>query len=507
MGPALAEIHSHVANNIAPQIRTLETNNTLLKASLGSVESELHKRTVLIHGVPPFCGKKAIDDNMWYLLKAADLTHVDMQSVSNHLLTSTTSFIRVVFVTEAIAKQFFQNFRASKRYFRNRDPKNYTADTPIKIERDLSLTERLERQPLYALVDSLTKAPTSDGTPLISSYLKIDYNSLQAYNTDNDELVAMVIYLPSRNTSVCQIAIQPQHRTHVLETFPRTFQDRMTTTLKFLQAYQSAARHSTTTLRFHYSQTQDLSNVTPEQAIQLFPYEIFPMELTPDLLQTLAKNPSHLLASMTGMQPIIQQVMMDQGLDHSSFGKTGKGRSKDKGEGKGKQRTKTTWDSKGKGKGDSYERRTGKDTDRWSSYVPTTHSSKPKYSPQQNDDPWAQAAYGTDSRSRRATGGRDYSSESEMIIPCAGCMNLLGTNSDCDDCLAPAGVNNLQKLQNSVRYAHLEPFAQNVTPGFACPLVRARDQRCNASASLYGKGDCSGYNGPHAIMDPAVRTP
>ena len=97
--------------------------------------------------------------------------------------------------------------------------------------------------------------------------------------------------------------------------------------------------------------------------------------------------------------------MMDQGLDHSSFGKTGKGRSKDKGEGKGKQRTKATWDSKGKGKGDSYERRTGKGTDGWSSYVPTTQAdrSKPKYSQQQNDDPWAQAAYGTDSRSRRAT--------------------------------------------------------------------------------------------------------
>ena len=98
VGPALAEIHSHVANNIAPQIRTLETNNTLLKASLSSVESEMHKRTILIHGVPPFCGKKAIDDNMWYLLQVAELTHVDVQSVSNHLLTSTTSFIRIVFL-------------------------------------------------------------------------------------------------------------------------------------------------------------------------------------------------------------------------------------------------------------------------------------------------------------------------------------------------------------------------------------------------------------------------
>ena len=71
----------------------------------------------------------------------------------------------------------------------------------------------------------------------------------------------------------------------------------MSSTLKFLQAYQNAALHSTTTLRCHshYSQTQDLSNLAPEQAIQLFPYEIFPMELSPDLLETLAKNQSHLL--------------------------------------------------------------------------------------------------------------------------------------------------------------------------------------------------------------------
>ena len=111
IGPALAEIHSHVANTVAPQIRTLETKNTLLKASLCSVESELHKRTILIHGVPPFCGKKAINDNMWYLLKMAELTHTDVQSISNHLLTSTASFIRIghsdiVFLTEAMAKQF-----------------------------------------------------------------------------------------------------------------------------------------------------------------------------------------------------------------------------------------------------------------------------------------------------------------------------------------------------------------------------------------------------------------
>ena len=135
----------------------------------------------------------------------------------------------------------------------------------------------------------------------------------------------MVLYIASGDTQVCNIAIQPQHRTHVLNVFPRMFQERMASTLRFLQAYQNAARHSTP-LRFHYSQTQDLSNVTPQHATQFFPYEIFPVELTSDLLKPLAQNPAHLLTAMTGIQPIIHQATQDQGMEYSSFGKSGKGK-------------------------------------------------------------------------------------------------------------------------------------------------------------------------------------
>ena len=50
------------------------------------------------------------------------------------------------------------------------------------------------------------------------------------------------------------------------------------------------------------------------------------MELTSDLLKTLAQNPAHLLTAMTGIQPIIHQAMQDQGMEYSSFGKSGKGK-------------------------------------------------------------------------------------------------------------------------------------------------------------------------------------
>ena len=79
-----------------------------------------------------------------------------------------------------------------------------------------------------------------------------------------------------------------------------------------------------------------------------------------------------------------------------------------------------------------------------------------------------------------------------MIIPCPGCMNLFGTSSDCDDCVAYDGNANLEKLQASLRYSHLKPFSQTVTQGFKCPLLRAKDQLRKGSQSFFGTGDCPG---------------
>ena len=78
----------------------------------------------------------------------------DIQSMTNHLLTSSAGFLRITSLREAQAKTFFQTFRQGRRYFRSKDQ---TADSQLRIERDISIHERIERQPLLALVDVLTK--------------------------------------------------------------------------------------------------------------------------------------------------------------------------------------------------------------------------------------------------------------------------------------------------------------------------------------------------------------
>ena len=230
VAPALRQLNDLMRLDITNKISSLQTSGLVSKVSVQAVEAELHKRTVIIHGVPPFSNKKSIDDNLYYLPYDTDLSMDDIQSVSNHLLTTTSGFLKVTFHREQQSKIFFTSFRSKKRYFRTKDPNSYTPDSPIKIERDLSILERLERQPVLALLDCYTKGTTEAQTsPLYTEYMKSDFNALQIWSPDGEDLVSQVLYIPQGSTYVCQLAIQPQHRELVIQLFPKFFQKKNAT--------------------------------------------------------------------------------------------------------------------------------------------------------------------------------------------------------------------------------------------------------------------------------------
>ena len=154
VSPALAQLSSLVQADLTTKITSLQTHSMVSRITMQSIESDLHKRTLIIHGVPPFSNKRSIDDNLSYLLYEAQLTSDDVQSVSSHMLTSGVGFLKLVLLREQRAKTFFTSFRQKKRYFRTKDPNSYVPDAPLKIKRELSVLERLERQPMLALLDS-----------------------------------------------------------------------------------------------------------------------------------------------------------------------------------------------------------------------------------------------------------------------------------------------------------------------------------------------------------------
>ena len=92
VNPALQELHSQLQHQLQSQHKTLAAAQAITGFSEQSVATEMHKRSVIVHGLPPFVSKKAIDDNLWYLLGLCDMKLEDIQSMTNHLLTSSAGF-------------------------------------------------------------------------------------------------------------------------------------------------------------------------------------------------------------------------------------------------------------------------------------------------------------------------------------------------------------------------------------------------------------------------------
>ena len=62
----------------------------------------------------------------------------------------------------------------------------------------------------------------------------------------------------------------------------------------FLQSYTQASRHSTTILRYHHSQTRDVSNISNKDAVKYFPDDIFLLSLMNASSPSLLKIPHFL---------------------------------------------------------------------------------------------------------------------------------------------------------------------------------------------------------------------
>ena len=331
--PSLDLLSNHIRQDV---ISRLDKQGSVIRyegLALQSLEADAIRRTVLIHGLPPFTTKSQIDHNLYYLLQQAQLTDSDIQTTSNHVNTSTNAFLKITFLQESTSKHFFQTFQQKRRWYHS----NEQEDAPLRIERDVPMLERIERTPLHAVMDSLTKPQP----PALDEYLRCDFNSLQVWDNAEETLLAQVLYLPDKHLSyACYLLVVPRYFDDVRMHFPRYFGDKLASTIQFMQAYASASRHATTALRYHFSQTKDISNLSREDAIRSFPYPIYPLELNEELSAQLSKNPNFILQGFLGMQTQIQQAVSDMGINLEDYGRKGKGATRTKGKGKGKRSNK-----------------------------------------------------------------------------------------------------------------------------------------------------------------------
>ena len=120
---------------------------------------------------------------MRYLLERAGLTYEqDVQSVTQHVYNEESALLRVILLTEAASKSFFQSLRAKRPYWHDRSggQKN---DSPLRFERDFTTQERFERLPLHVLMHCLNSL---DGSPFVGQSLRPDWNILQIWDPDGE---------------------------------------------------------------------------------------------------------------------------------------------------------------------------------------------------------------------------------------------------------------------------------------------------------------------------------
>ena len=109
--------------------------------ALQSLEADAIRRTVFIHGLPPFTTKSQIEHNLFYLLQQAQLTDVS---------TSTNALLKT--------------FKQKRRWYHS----NEQEDARLRIKKDVPMLERIERVPLHAVMDFFTRPQP----PAFDEYLR-----------------------------------------------------------------------------------------------------------------------------------------------------------------------------------------------------------------------------------------------------------------------------------------------------------------------------------------------
>ena len=425
-------------NQVATETAMQQFYNEKLSAQVQSLEQSRANKTLLLHDLPPVTSKAVLESNINHFLYGAGLTQDSVAALHNHLVTSTSSTVRIEFTTENFARQFQTSMRNSKKYWKVPN----ASDTRVKVEIDQPTDDRISSQPYFALLDILGRLePTAE--------LQTWKQTLQIWTSKDQpqqQLLAQVSYVldprfPRRYS--CLVLIAEKHYDAVLQQWHSAFSQRMRSTMVLIQALKRAITDRTTTSRSSADKAFDLAN-TPSH-LACFPYPIFPVKMSEPLGQLLESHPMLPFQGAGGLLPLTTQAFQDYGINPEEFGKGAapKPRSS-KGYGKSsKGKTKNSKGKKGSSpgpKGRNKERDHDHRTD-WKNQDDNDHDSWGKkwshYT--QNYSNWSSPRQqgGSQGKNRTPKGnnkGWKNNALVQQVRICLACTCALGYNYNCHDC-------------------------------------------------------------------------
>ena len=435
--------------------------------------------------------------------------------------SSDSTLLRLVFVTEWGCKTVFKHLK-SRRFFWHDKNTQGTVDFPVRFERDFTALERFERVPLQTLMFVFN---SMDGSPFNGQNMRPDWNVLQIWAPEGDDtLLSQVSYLQSFPQNKCLIYVHPRHETLIHTNFQKVLKIQVRDTLKLLQALQNSLRDSTTTLRPHYQQAYDISNVPDSDLISVLPFDIRFLSLTDEVLEDLEKNPLAPVVSSRGLQSDVNSAASEKGISGKDFGKGAP------------QRDRGFKGSKGKGKESkgSKGHKSGKKSAPEQQATPLWKGNR-RYDDEPDNDPppWEDkrtpAMYrsqrspvrGKGDGGKRYSGGKNHSSSAVLALKlCFVCHNLFGFNSSCDQCAYGRTNVEAARAMGSTR----DPEPMDMLCNMPCHFD-LRTERCckfaHEKGGLLGHGDCvqchmlksawqrwllQGLEAPHALHKSLIRS-
>ena len=189
-----------------------QMTNERIAAQVQSLERSRSNRTVLLHELPPFTSKRALDNNIKHFLWGANLEESDVCTLHNHLVTSTSAVVRVEFISEPKAQQFLNYMRNSKKYWKTPD----NSDTRLRAEQDVPTDDRLSMQPFHTLLDILSELEDETDFQVWRQTLQI-WSSKKA---TTQRMLAQVAYVLDARYSrryCCLLLLCEEHYTAILE--------------------------------------------------------------------------------------------------------------------------------------------------------------------------------------------------------------------------------------------------------------------------------------------------
>ena len=103
--PSFEILNKQIRQEVINRLERSELRNFLGSQTHNAIESEQQRRSVIIYNIPLFSTMSSVSQNMNYLLRESGLSDDDVQSISNHLHTSTSAFSALSFYKKIQAKK------------------------------------------------------------------------------------------------------------------------------------------------------------------------------------------------------------------------------------------------------------------------------------------------------------------------------------------------------------------------------------------------------------------